>query len=54
MFNNKNIFARFARPLFVIVHFAVVLVLSTTWNDLFCGCVDDVLCGPISKPTVPV
>ena len=25
---------------FIFVHFADVLVLSTTWNDLFCSCVD--------------
>ena len=39
----KNIiFARFARAFFIFWHFLDVLVLSTTWNDLFCGCVDDV------------
>ena len=39
----KNIiFARFARAFFIFWHFEDVLVLSTTWNDLFCSCVDDV------------
>ena len=39
----KNIiFARFARAFFIFWHFVDVLVLSTTWNDLFCSCVDDV------------
>ena len=38
---NKS-FARFARAFFIFRHFADVLVLSTTWNDLFCSCVDDV------------
>ena len=27
---------------FIFWHFEHVLVLSTTWNDLFCSCVDDV------------
>ena len=35
-------FARFARAFFIFGHLADVLVLSTTWNDLFCSCVDDV------------
>ena len=35
-------FARFARAFFIFCHFVDVLVLSTTWNDLFCSCVDDV------------
>ena len=35
-------FARFARAFFIFWHFVDVLVLSTTWNDLFCSCVDDV------------
>ena len=35
-------FARFARAVFIFVHFIAVLVLSTTCNDLFCRCVDDV------------
>ena len=39
----KNIFfARFARAFFIFWHFEDVLVLSTTWNDLFCSCVDNV------------
>ena len=39
----KNcICARFARAVFIFWHFEDVLVLSTTWNDLFCSCVDDV------------
>ena len=39
----KNIiFARFARAFFIFWHFVDVLVLSTTWNDLFCSCADDV------------
>ena len=39
---KNSIFARFARAFFIFWHFADVLVLSTTWNDLFCSCVDDV------------
>ena len=39
---KNNSFARFARAFFIIWHFVDVLVLSTTWNDLFCSCVDDV------------
>ena len=39
---KNNSFARFARAFFIFVHFAHVLVLSTTWNDLFRSCVDDV------------
>jgi len=35
-------FARFARAFFIFLHFADVLVLSTTWKDLLCSCVDDV------------
>ena len=38
---KNSIFARFARAFFIIWHFEDVLVLSTTWNDLFCSCVDD-------------
>ena len=39
----KNIiFARFARAFFIFWHFEDVLVLSTTPNDLFCSCADDV------------
>ena len=39
---KNRIFARFARAFFIFWHFVDVLVLSTTWNDLFCSCVDDV------------
>ena len=39
---KNSIFARFARAFFIFCHFEDVLVLSTTWNDLFCSCVDDV------------
>ena len=39
---KKSIFARFARAFFSFWHFEDVLVLSTTWNDLFCSCVYDV------------
>ena len=39
---KNRIFARFARAFFSFWHFPDVLVLSTTWNDLFCSCVDDV------------
>ena len=39
---KSNIFARFARAFFIFWHFEDVFVLSTTWNDLFCNCVDDV------------
>ena len=38
---KNSIFARFARAFFIFWHFADVRVLSTTWNDLFCSCVDD-------------
>ena len=39
---KNSIFARFARAFLIFWHFEDVLVLSTTWNDLFCSCVDDV------------
>ena len=39
---KNSIFARFARAVFIFGHLADVLVLSTTWNDLFCSRVDDV------------
>ena len=39
---KNNRFARFARAVFTFGHSADVLVLSTTWNDLFCSCEDDV------------
>ena len=38
---KKNAFVRFAHAFFIFVHFTAVLVLSTTWNDLFYSCVDD-------------
>ena len=41
--NENNLFARFARAFFIFLHFADVLVLSTTLNDLFCHWVDDVI-----------
>ena len=39
---KNRIFARFARAFFIFWLFEDVLVLSTTWNDLFCRCVDNV------------
>ena len=39
---KNSTFARFALAFFIYWHFEDVLVLSTTWNDLFCSCVDDV------------
>ena len=39
---KNNSFARFARAFFIFWHLADVLDLSTTWNDLFCSCLDDV------------
>ena len=39
---KNSIFARFARAFLIFWHFEDVLVLSTTWNDLFCTCVDDI------------
>ena len=39
---KNRIFARFAHVFFIFWHFEDVLVLSTTSNDLFCSCVDDV------------
>ena len=39
---KNSIFARFARAFLTFWHFVDVLVLSPTWNDLFCSCVDDV------------
>ena len=39
---KNSIFTRFARAFFIFWHFEDLLVLSTTWNDLFCICVDDV------------
>ena len=40
---KNRIFARFARAFFLYWHFVDVLVLSTTWNELFFSCVDDVI-----------
>ena len=37
-----SILARFARAFLVLWLLEEVPVLSTTWNDLFCSCVDDV------------
>ena len=46
----KNIiFARFARACFIFWRFKDVLVLSTTWDDLFCSCVDDVSISPVPE-----
>ena len=39
---KNRIFARFARAFFLFRHIVDALVLSTTWNDQFCRCVDDV------------
>ena len=39
---RNNSFGRFARAFFIFGHLADVLVLSTTWNELFYSCVDDV------------
>lgn len=36
------LFARFVQAIFIFVHFTADLVLTTTWNDVFCSCVDDV------------
>ena len=36
---NNSIFARFARAFLIFWHFEDVLVLSTTWNELFSSCV---------------
>ena len=39
---KNRFFARFARAFVIFWHFEDVLVLSTTRNDLFCTCEDDV------------
>ena len=39
---KTNSFARFAPAFFIFGQLAAALVLSTTWNHLFCSCVDDV------------
>ena len=47
---KNSIFACFARAFFIFWHFEDVLVLYTTWNDLFCSCVDDVsICWQMFK-----
>ena len=54
---KNSIFARFAHAFFI-----YVLVLSTTWNDQFCSCVDDVsiwwqmfkCCLLMSQALVPI
>ena len=58
---KNSIFARIARALFIFWHFEDVLVLSMTWNDLFCICMDDVsiwwqiqFCLPTSEALFPV
>ena len=38
---KHNSSARFARVFFIFLHLSDVLALSTTSNDLFYGCVDD-------------
>ena len=38
---KNNSFALFARAFFIFWDIEDVLVLSTTWNDLFCSCVED-------------
>ena len=37
---KNNRFSPFASEFFLFLHFADILVLSTTWNDLFRSCVD--------------
>jgi len=39
---RNSICAGFAHAFFNVWHFVDVLVPSTTWNDQFCSCVDDV------------
>ena len=59
---KNSIFARFARAFFIFWHFEDVLVLSMTWNDLFCSCVDDMsicwrmfsFCPLMSQAQVPI
>ena len=38
----KKVFARLAHAFFFFWRFEDVLVFTTTWNELFCSCVDDV------------
>ena len=40
--HNLHIWPCYARAIFIFWHFVDVLVLSTTWNDLFCSCVIEV------------
>ena len=40
--NNEKPWLSFVRVVFIGVHFATVLILSTTWNVPFCSYVDDV------------
>ena len=42
IFDDEKQIVRFALTFFILRHFADVLVLFTTWNDLFCSDVDDV------------
>ena len=60
---KNNSFARFARVILVYVHFATILVLPTTWNDLTvlpsCGRHEHILtnvqfCLLISEALVPI
>ena len=47
---KTNSYACFAHAFFIFVHFANVLVLSKTQNDLFCSCVDDMsMCSILSS-----
>ena len=39
---KNSSFAHCAREFLIFWHFEDLRVLSTTWNDLFCSCVDDV------------
>ena len=39
---KNSTFARSERAFFIFGHLADVLDLSTTWNDMFCSCPDDV------------
>ena len=39
---RNNSFARFAQACDIFVHFAAVLVLSTSWSDVLLSCVEDV------------
>ena len=39
---KSSSFARLARAFFIFVHFGAVLVLFTSWNNLYYRCVDGV------------